>query len=91
MAMLSVLTTAYRTERATQRPRPPRTPLLARAGRTLARTLPTWRTIRTALLSLTGFGLLSAAAWTISLTLGLAAAGLSLLIVEYLTADSGSR
>lgn len=85
MAMLSTLTSAYRAERADRRPRPARTPLLVRAARLAARTLPTWRRARTAALSLAGFGLLTAAAWTIALPLGLAAAGVSVLLIEYLT------
>lgn len=87
MATLSVLRASYRDERATRaRARRPRTPLAARIGRTAARLLPTWQKIRTTALSLTGFGFLSAAAWSVAVPLGLAAAGISILIVEYLIA-----
>lgn len=75
---------AFRAQRAAATPRPRRTPLLARLGRAAARILPTWHTARTFTLSLAGFGALTAAAWTIALPAGLAAAGLSLLLLEYL-------
>lgn len=88
--MLSAFTNAYRTERATVRPRTARTPLLIRAARLAARVLPRARQLRTAALSVAGFGCLTAAAWTIALPLGLAAAGISVLILEYL-ASSDSR
>lgn len=87
MAMLSAFTTAYRTERATRRPRAPRTPVLVRVARLAARRLPPWKQVRTGALSLAGFGCLTAAAWTIGLTYGLAAAGVSVLLIEYLTGD----
>jgi hypothetical protein len=87
MATLDAITSAYRTERAVRRPRTPRTPLLVRAARTAARLLPTWRKVRTTALSLAGFGCLTAAAWTLALPLGLAAAGVSVLLIEYLTGD----
>lgn len=76
---------AYRAERRTAAPRPPRTPLLVRAGRLIARLLPRWATIRTATLSVTGFGLITAAAWTLHTTAGLAAGGISLLVLEALS------
>ena len=89
MATLQAFTSAYRTERAARRPRTPRTPLLVRAARAAARLLPRWRQVRTVTLSLAGFGLLSAAAWTVALPLGLAAAGISVLLLEHLTAGDG--
>jgi hypothetical protein len=75
----------FREERAAAAARPPRIPLTVRAARAAARLLPRWTTIRTAVLSLAGFGLLTAAAWQISHTLGLTAAGVSLLILEALS------
>lgn len=86
MATLQAFTSAYRAERAARRRRT-RTPLLICVARLLARTIPTWRKVRTTLLSLAGFGCLTAAAWTVNLTLGLAAAGLSVLLVEFLSGD----
>lgn len=74
--------TAGRAARATRRPR---TPLLAHAGRALGRILPTWDGIRRVTLSLSGFGSISYAAWTVNEAAGYAAAGLSLLILEWLT------
>jgi hypothetical protein len=85
--MLSTLTSAYRAERAARPVRTPRTPLLVRVGRLAARVLPRAKQFRTATLSLTGFGLLTAAAWTITLWAGLAAAGISVLLLEYLAGD----
>jgi hypothetical protein len=90
MAMLSVLTNAYRTERATTHTKPRRTPLLVHIGRAAARLLPRWRQLRTIVLSLAGFGLISAAAWTVALPLGLLAAGISVLVIEYLTTGDGT-
>jgi hypothetical protein len=87
MAMLSGFTSAYRAERAIRHPRAPRTPLLLRVARLAARALPRWKQLRTAALSVAGFGCLTAAAWTVALPLGLAAAGVSVLLIEYLTGD----
>lgn len=50
------------------------------------------RVDRTALLIVSGLGCLDAAAWhTFGIGAGLAAVGVSLLAVEYLTADEVSR
>ncbi|MEU8362332.1 hypothetical protein AB0C27_40570 [Nonomuraea sp. NPDC048882] len=65
--------------------RPPRTSLVIRAGRAAAKLLPRWQTIRTLTLSVAGFGLITAAAWTLHLAAGLAVGGISLLILESLT------
>jgi len=71
------------------RRRKPRTPLLIRAGRAAARLLPTLAVIRTLVLSVAAFGALTAAAWLVAVPLGLAAAGLSLLLLEWLTSPPG--
>lgn len=76
---------AYRAERAAATPKPPRTPLTIRAAQWAARRLPAWPALRRVVLVLAGFGLLVAAAWQVSLTLGLVAAGVSLLVVEALS------
>ncbi|WP_049562226.1 hypothetical protein [Nonomuraea sp. SBT364] len=76
---------AFRTERAAATPRPPRTPLAVRAARWLARRLPAWPAIRTLLLSVAGFGMLTAAAWTLHVAAGLAVGGVSLLVLEALS------
>lgn len=78
-------------QRATRKARPPRTPLLARAGRLAARVLPTWQTVRTTTLSVAGFGAISYGAYEWIEPLGYAAAGVSLLLIEYLTSSGGSR
>mgnify|MGYP000683231453 CR=1 FL=1 len=77
----------FTSERATRaaRPKPPRTPYTVRAARWLARRLPRWAAVRTAILSISGFGLLTTAAWTVHIAAGLAAAGISLLILEALS------
>jgi hypothetical protein len=85
--MLSTLTSAYRAERTARPVRAPRIPLLVRVGRLAARVLPRWKQFRTTVLHLAGFGLLTAAAWTIALPLGLAAGGLSLLVLDYLAGE----
>ena len=85
MAMLGTLTTAFAAERRIAKPKRRRTPLLARAGRLAARVLPTWQSTRTFILHVAGFGCLSYAAWQVSMAFGLAAAGVSLLILEWLT------
>lgn len=86
MAMLDAIN-AFRTERATRRPRAPRTPLLVRAARLAARALPRARQIRSAVLHIAGLGMLTAAAWTVALPLGLVAGGLSLLILDFLAGE----
>ncbi|MFE0378347.1 hypothetical protein ACFW1M_22815 [Streptomyces inhibens] len=57
----------------------------------IRRLAPLWGRARTTLLTLAGFGGLTAAAWTVALPLGLAAAGLSCFALEYLTADDNGR
>ncbi len=78
---------AFRAARAAQAvtPRPPRTPLTVRAARWLARRLPAWHAVRTLLLSVAGFALITAAAWTLHVAAGLAVGGISLLILEALS------
>lgn len=74
--------------------RQPRTPLAVHLARALARAVPSstaLRTLRTVLLSLAGLGLLSYAAWLWLHPLGYAAAGLSLLAVEYLVSSDRGR
>lgn len=85
MASWSALTEAFRSERAAATPKPARTPLTVRAARWAARRLPRWQAARTATLSVSGFGLISAAAWHLHTVAGLAAAGVSLLILEALS------
>ncbi|MEU6781479.1 hypothetical protein ABZ912_19925 [Nonomuraea angiospora] len=78
---------AFRVERATIKstPKRTRTPLTVRVARVLARRLPSWAALRTLLLSLAGFGMLTAAAWTLHMAAGLAVGGISLLILESLS------
>ena len=82
---MTTFTEAFRTERAARTTRAPRIPLTVRTARWLARRLPAWAALRTALLSIAGFGLLTAAAWTLHLAAGLAVGGISLLILEALS------
>lgn len=86
---MTTFTEAFRAERraAASALRPPRIPLTVRAGRFLARRLPRWQTIRTACLSVGGFGCLTAAAWQLHVVAGLAVAGASLLVLEALSGD----
>jgi hypothetical protein len=50
---------------------------------------PLWGRARTTVLTMAGFGGLTAAAWTVALPLGLAVAGLSCFALEYLADDTG--
>lgn len=52
---------------------------------------PLWARVRTAALTVGGLGCLTAAAWTMALPAGLAAAGVSLFALEYLTNDGSTR
>ncbi|MET8864660.1 hypothetical protein ABZW11_17120 [Nonomuraea sp. NPDC004580] len=71
--------------RAARAARAPRVPYTVRAALWLARRLPSWAAIRTLLLSVAGFGLLTAAAWTLHMAAGLAVGGISLLVLEALS------
>lgn len=91
MATIETFRTAFRTERATVRPRPPRTPLLVHAGRAAGRLVTLLPRLRTAAFSIGGLAGITAGAFQVHTGLGLAAGGLSLLVLEYLTSDSGPR
>jgi hypothetical protein len=71
------------------RPVPKREPLLAAAGRLAARAVAGLPRLRTAAMSVGGFGCLVAAAWMVAVPAGLAAAGCSLLLLEYLSGEQG--
>lgn len=92
MAVTSTFRASFRqarTDRAAKR-RPPRTPLAVHLGRILAKALPSLAALRTAVLSLAGFGLIDYAVWTWSHGVGYAAIGVSVLAVEYLiSSDRG--
>lgn len=90
---LAQLTASYRqarTDRAANAARrPPRTPLAVHIGRGLARITPRLAALRTAVLSVAGFGCIDYAAWLWIHAAGYAAIGVSILAVEYLiTSDS---
>jgi hydrogenase/urease accessory protein HupE len=70
---------------------PPREPLLAVLGRLAARVVVALPRARTAALSVGGFGCLVTAAWMVAVPAGLAAAGVSLLVLEYLSGEEGGR
>lgn len=53
------------------------------------RLLARWHAMRTTVMTGSAFTLLSAAAWTLAVPAGLAAGGLSLLILEVLADDEG--
>lgn len=101
-AQLTSFRTSFRQERsnraaahaARRNSQPSRTPLAVHLARALARAIPTTatlRTLRTLLLSLTGLGLLSYAAWMLAAPAGLAAAGISVLVLEYLVSSDRGR
>lgn len=60
--------------------------VLGTVARFAARRLPRWAQVRTLVMSVAGFGLITAAAWTVAVPLGLLVGGLSLLVVEMLNA-----
>jgi hypothetical protein len=64
-----------------------RRPLLAALAVLAARVVAALPQARTLVLSVAGFGCLVAAAWTVSTGVGLATAGVSLLLLEYLTEE----
>ncbi|HVI71635.1 MAG TPA: hypothetical protein VM656_09135 [Pyrinomonadaceae bacterium] len=53
-------------------------------GTLFGRLANSWAKARTLALSVTGFGFLCAAAWTVNVALGLVAVGVSLLVLEWL-------
>jgi hydrogenase/urease accessory protein HupE len=69
-----------------------RTPVLVHLGRLAAKMMVALPRARTVAMSVGGFGCLVAAAWTVAVPAGLAAAGVSLLVLEYLSGDqAGGR
>lgn len=85
-------TAAFREELARLRAQPARAPrraLLTTLAVVAARVVAALPRARTAVLSVAGFGCLTAAAWTVGTGAGLAAAGVSLLVLEYLANDGG--
>jgi hypothetical protein len=68
-----------------------RTPVLVHLGRLAARAVAGLPRLRTATMSVGGFGCLVAAAWMVAVPAGLAAAGVSLLVLEYLSGEQEGR
>lgn len=83
------LRAAYRAERAASRPSSPRASLLTRVGRGIGRLANHAEKLRQAALSLGGLACLDYAAFRWDEIAGWAAIGVSLLVVEWLTSDSG--
>lgn len=83
--MATTFSTAYRAARLTAKPRKPRVPLAVRLGRTVARIVPRWAAVRRAVLVTGGFAAISYALYLVALPLGVAAAGISLLLLDWLT------
>jgi hypothetical protein len=74
-----------------------RTPVLvvlaavaATAARFAARRLPRWAQVRTFVLSVAAFAMVTAAAWMVAVPLGLFVGGVSLLVFEMLNAPARS-
>ena len=76
---------AWRDARAERRPRRTRTPLTVRAVRWAARTLPTWRRFRTAVMQWAAFAAGDVALWGIDWKAGLGGVFVSLLVLEALS------
>jgi hypothetical protein len=82
---VSTFTAAFHNERATRRPRAPRTPIAVRLGRLAAKTLPRFAALRRTVMITAGFGALSYAAYEVAHPAGIAAAGVSLLLLDWLS------
>ena len=90
MAITTAVTdarTAFRAGRAERVTRRPRTPLLVRAARLAAKHLPAWSQVRSVAMNVAGFAGIDYGIWTANHTLGLIAAGVSLLILDYLSGE----
>lgn len=77
------LTEAWRAGRSERAERKPTPALLLKLVRGVARRLPTWRGVRTFVYTASGLGLMSYALYGVHHLAGLAAAGVSLLWLEY--------
>lgn len=95
--MTTTFATAYRAETARRqatnghRPQRDRTPILVHLGRLAGRgvaLLPSWSAIRTLVLGLVAFVMLTVAAWGVDWRLGLAVGAVCVLIVELLSGPS---
>lgn len=88
MSTLQDIATGWTSGRAQRRVRPPREAVLSQLAQWAARRLPSWRTARTAVLTLGGFGLIDAGVWHgFGATAGLVATGVSLFLLEWLTQE----
>lgn len=74
---------AFKAARAARKERTT-TPLLVTIATFLGRHVPSWKRVRTTALTVSGFGFLDIAAWQLHTVAGLAAVGISLLILEAL-------
>ena len=74
---------AFAAERQPKRTRT-RTPMLVSLGRFAGRHLPRWQTVRSLVLQVGGLGSLDYAAFQWNVIAGFVAAGVSLLVLEYL-------
>jgi hypothetical protein len=83
---LAAATAAFQAERGKTRRRPSRSPFTVRAAAVAGRLLPRWERFRRTCLVVAGFGSLTAAAWLVAVPAGLVAAGVSLLLLDFLSA-----
>jgi hypothetical protein len=82
--MATTFGTAYRAARLSAKPRKPRVPLAVRLGRAAAKALPRLAALRRTVLVLAGFGAIDYSLWTVAHAAGYAAAGVSLLLIDWL-------
>lgn len=80
---MTTLQATWAQARAARRPRR-RTPLLVMLIAYLARTLPTWKRARSAVMQVAGFAAITYGLFTWSMLAGFVAAGVSLLVLEAL-------
>ncbi|MEV0618552.1 hypothetical protein AB0I81_34855 [Nonomuraea sp. NPDC050404] len=85
---MTTLTESWAEGRASRAKRPACESILSRAARHAGRILPTWRRARTFVLQVGGLGLIDYALWELHVVAGIAAAGVSLLLLEWAGRDA---
>lgn len=80
-----------RTARAARRRAPGRVSLLMMLVAWVARVLPAWPRVRTAVMQIGGFAAITFGVWSASHVWGYVAAGVSLLVLEALSGSGDSR
>lgn len=82
--MTTTMAEAFRAERASQRTRRRREPVLTKLARFAGRRLPKWSVVRSFVLQAGGLAALDVAAFQWTLIAGLVASGVSLFVLDWL-------